>query len=354
MSLAFRLLEKGLLPDAVVRMGIRRLLKQRLEQLTEGGPAAQQQRYRDYVAMLKASPIAVATDAANEQHYEVPTEFYEHILGPAMKYSSCYWPAGCGALAEAETSMLDLTLQRADVQNGMRVLDLGCGWGALTLHTAAAFPKCQVVGFSNSRTQRDSILARAKERGLHNVEIVTGNASEGEIPQGPFDRILSVEMLEHMRNYARVFEELARRLTPDGKVFIHVFTHRNHPYLFEVQDESDWMSRYFFTGGQMPSEDLFANFSQDLRIVKQWRVNGVHYQKTLEAWLQLMDARKAAVMPILAKAYAGKSVVKWWTYWRVFLMSCSELFGYNGGDQWFVSHYLFEKQTRNTTSANPS
>lgn len=340
-------LEKNRFPDFVIRFGIRRLLKQRLKEL--GQDRKQNAKYTEaFTEKLQKKPIAVHTLAANEQHYEVPTSFFLEVLGKQLKYSSGYWEdkittqKALGYLDASEEHMLSLTCQRAGLSNGQEILELGCGWGSLSLYMAAHYPSSQITAVSNSATQKEYIDQAAKERGLSNLTVVTADMNDLELEQ-KFTRIVSVEMFEHMQNYALLLEKLNRFLLPDGKLFVHIFTHHSTPYLFEIQNESDWMARYFFTGGMMPSADIFTHFSQHLYVERQWQVNGKHYQKTCEAWLQKMDAHRIEVMPILIKTYGEEQALKWWVYWRVFFMSCAELFGFHKGEEWFVSHYLLAK-----------
>jgi cyclopropane-fatty-acyl-phospholipid synthase len=342
MSLANTLLERNLLPDAVVRMGVRRLLRARLRQERLPSEELQQERFAEIVAAMDAAPIAIDTRAANQQHYEVPTEFFHRVLGNHLKYSSGYWRPGVTDLDQSEAEMLDLTCRRALLQDGQRVLDLGCGWGAFTLFAAQRYPASHFTAVSNSATQRLYIEKTAHERGLRNVRVLTADMNAFGLNE-KFDRMVSVEMIEHMRNHRRLFAKLAEMLAPGGRLFIHIFTHRVHPYFFEIDGDSDWMARYFFTGGMMPSADLPFVFQDHLKVERHWRVDGTHYRQTLEAWLRKMDAQRSALWPLFERTYGVSQALKWWVYWRVFFMASAELFGFDEGREWFVSHYRFRK-----------
>jgi len=339
-----RLLEKDLLPDWVIRRGIRRLLRQRIREETAPTPGAQRARLLAYAEDLKRRPIAEDTRAANEQHYEVPTAFYRWCLGPRLKYSGCLFPTGAETLAQAEEAMLALYVERGRLADGQNILDLGCGWGSLSLYLAERFPRARITGVSNSRTQREYIETEARKRGLANLRILTCDMNTFDIAPGQFDRAVSIEMFEHMKNYQALLEKIARWLKPDGRLFVHIFTHRLFAYPFVARDESDWMARYFFTGGQMPSHDLLSHFQGDLTLEQDWKVNGVHYQRTAEAWLKNMDGHRGEILALFADTYGRDEARKWRAYWRVFYMSCAELWGYGGGEEWLVSHYLFRKR----------
>ncbi|MCC6758417.1 MAG: class I SAM-dependent methyltransferase [Candidatus Omnitrophica bacterium] len=336
------LLEKGLLPDPVIRFGIRELLRQKIAAEKKDGLEFGQARQIQLINQLKASPIAVNTPEANQQHYEVPTEFFKLVLGPHLKYSSCYFRDGVTDLAEAERDMLAITCERADLRNGQAVLEFGCGWGSLSLFMAQKFPESQFVGVSNSRTQKDYIDGQAKARNIKNLEIITSDMNVFETSRR-FDRLVSVEMFEHMRNYEKLMAKAASFLKSDGKLFVHIFTHREFSYLYDDTDDKDWIAKYFFTGGIMPSDHLLLSFQDHFQIKDHWRVSGMHYQKTSECWLKNMDAHRDKIIPILKGTY-GEQYQKWWVYWRVFFMACAELWGYNGGNEWIVSHYLFNKR----------
>ena len=338
------LLERNLIPDPIIRFGIRGLLQDKLDEEFKLKQKFPLTYYSELVDFLRSSPIAVNTREANQQHYEMPTAFFQMVMGCHMKYSSGFWREGVGDLDTAEGDMLDLTVKRAQIDDGMSILELGCGWGSLTLFMAAKFPKSRIVGVSNSSTQKEHILREAKKRGLSNVSIITADMNDFMIDER-FDRVVSVEMFEHMRNYAKLLEKVSRFLKDDGKLFVHIFTHREYAYLYKEKDASDWIAKYFFTGGIMPSRDLLLNFQDHFKIEQQWDVSGVHYQKTAEAWLTNMDRNKERIMPILKATYGGEQMTKWWVYWRVFFMSCAELWGYKNGSEWMVSHYLFKKDS---------
>ena len=344
------LLESDRVPDWLIRNRIRALLAARLREENKGDPEAQQAHLMQLVTELRRSPIAIETAAANAQHYEVPTEFYLQVLGKNLKYSGCYFDSfelgGAAArLNAAEARMLALTCERARLRDGEQILELGCGWGSLSLWMATHLPNARITGVSNSRTQKEFIDAQAAARGLKNLTIVTCDVNRLEFPGGTaFDRVVSVEMFEHMRNYATLLGRVASWMAPRATLFVHIFTHGHYAYRFEVRDASDWMAKYFFTGGIMPSDDLLLYFQKDVQLMEHWQVDGRHYQATAEAWLQNMDRNQSTLMPILERTYGANNSVKWWVYWRVFFMSCAELWGYNEGREWLVSHYLFERR----------
>ncbi|WP_199139282.1 SAM-dependent methyltransferase [Pedobacter sp. ASV12] len=337
-----QLLENDKLPDSLLRAGIRKLLRQRLKDETLGNEELQQRKLMTLIADLKSSPIAINTADANQQHYELPTQFFKYCLGKNLKYSSGYWNPGVRDIDTSENDMLALTCERAQLQNGQNVLELGCGWGSLSLYMAAKFPESKFTVVSNSATQKAFIDDEANKRGIANLTVLTADMNTFAIADS-FDRVVSVEMFEHMRNYQLLLAKVASFLKPDGKLFVHIFTHRTLAYKYEVVDETDWMSKYFFTGGIMPSNHLLFYFNDHLQVSEHWVVNGTHYGRTSEAWLANMDRHKKEIMPILQETYGPKNAVKWWVYWRLFYMACAELFNYNQGNEWMVCHYLFEK-----------
>jgi cyclopropane-fatty-acyl-phospholipid synthase len=341
-KLALAFTERGIVPDRLVRSGIRRLLEQRLAEIGQGDAEAAAVRIEAFVAAMRGAPVALLPEKANEQHYEVPAAFFAEVLGRHRKYSSAWWPEGIERLDDAEAEALAATCERADLADGQRVLELGCGWGSLSLWMAERFPGSRITAVSNSHSQREHIEGEARRRGLTNLRIVTTNADTFDPGPERFDRVVSVEMFEHLRNWPEMFRRVAHWLEPHGRFFMHVFVHRDTPYAFEDRDESDWMARHFFAGGMMPSDELALRFQDDLRLVSRWRWDGTHYARTAQAWLDNMDARRDAVWPVLARTYGAERAGLWWMRWRLFFLSCAELFGHDGGQTWWVAHYLFE------------
>ena len=341
--------EQGLVPDIIARAGMRRLIRSRLQAPESVDQERRSEAFARFLGELRASPIAVNTADANVQHYEVPAAFFHRHLGPCLKYSCCLYPTGRESLAEAEQQMLALYAERAGLKDGMRIMDLGCGWGSLSLWLAARYPGSEIVGLSNSHGQREFIMGQAAERGLKNLKIITGDVVTFDYPAegiaGGFDRVMSIEMFEHMKNYGLLLNKISRWLRPDGNLFVHIFAHKLLAYHYEVQDENDWMTQYFFLGGTMPSEHLFAHFQDDLKIARQWWVSGRHYEQTSNHWLAGMDAARDQIMPIFEQAYGGPKQARiWFNRWRMFYMAVAEFFGLDGGNEWGVGHYLFEKR----------
>jgi cyclopropane-fatty-acyl-phospholipid synthase len=339
---AIRWVEQGIVPDGAVRAGIRSLLRQRLASLPADNCEAAAAHKRAFVATMDGSPIAELPARANEQHYEVPAEFFAEVLGRRRKYSGCYWGEGAETLEEAETAALRITAERAGIRDGMDVLELGCGWGAFCLYVAETFPDARVTAVSNAQGQRRFIESEAARRGLANLSVLTADMNDF-VPPGRYDRIVSIEMLEHMRNHRALLARVHDWLKPGGQFLMHIFCHREHPYAFEDGGPSDWMTRHFFAGGIMPSDDLPLHFQDRLRLLERWRWDGRHYARTLNAWLARMDTARERVWPILERTYGADAAATWWSRWRVFFMACAELFAYRNGQEWWVSHYLFAR-----------
>jgi cyclopropane-fatty-acyl-phospholipid synthase len=343
-NFALELTEQGLVPDSLIRHGIRQLLRQRLMEIHADSPIQMATDQRDFIRAMDESEIAVLPEYANMQHYEVPAEFYQQVLGTLNKYSCCYWSETTNSLDDAEQAALEQTCEHAQLEDGMRILELGCGWGSLTLWMAIRYPNSSITAVSNSASQGDFIRDKLNGLGLQNVEVITADMNDFQA-DGQYDRVVSVEMFEHMRNYRELFSRVGRWLTPDGKFFMHIFVHRAAPYLFEDRGSGDWMSRYFFTGGMMPSDDLPLFFQDQLQIEQRWRWDGTHYQRTAEAWLQNLDRQRRTLWPVLEDTY-GKDFAKlWFMRWRLFFLAVAELFGYQNGNEWYVSHYLFHNRT---------
>lgn len=339
MKTTLRLVEKGLVPTPLIRHGIRKLCRERLQELElEFGPDPQAALER-WLEVMRSGPVALVPEAANEQHYEVPGRFYDIALGDRKKYSSAYYPTRETTLDEAEVAMLDLTCERARLEDGQDVLELGCGWGSLTLHMAERFPNSRIRGVSNSHSQRDEILENAARRGLSNLEITTADMNDFDAG-ARYDRIVTIEMFEHMRNWEELLGRARRWLKDDGYLFQHVFAHASRPYAFDVRDESDWMSQYFFTGGMMPSHQMLDHLDTPFELVERWKVSGTHYARTSEDWLKNLESRREDALPVLAETYGNDAAELWFHRWRVFFLACAELFAWDNGNEWFVSHNL--------------
>ena len=331
------LLDRGLVPLPLLGVGVRRLLARRLAQWEAAGDAGTEA----FLAAKREGPIARHTDAANAQHYEVPAAFHRLTLGPRLKYSGGLWTSPDADLASSETAMLDLSIERARVEDGQRVLDLGCGWGALTIRLLERFPRVEVVSISNSTSQRAFILGEAARRGLRAPTVLTQDVN-GFAPPGTFDRVLSVEMFEHLWNHEALLARIARVLRPGGSLFLHVFAHRRFAYPFVDRGPSDWMARHFFTGGWMPSHDAFARAEGPLVPVESHEVDGMHYARTARAWRENLERRRADAGPVLASTYGAGEAGRWFHRWRLFFLACEELWGFRGGTEWIVSHHRLE------------
>jgi cyclopropane-fatty-acyl-phospholipid synthase len=325
------LAERGYLPDPLLRWGMRRLLAERLREAARDGDPAR------LVSDLSQGPIALVPEAANRQHYELPAAFFEQVLGPHHKYSGAFWPDGVTTLMEAEAAMLELTASRAQLADGQRILDLGCGWGALSLWMARRFPNSRVLAISNSQPQREFIQARAPA----NLEVLTADVNTLTIERR-FDRVVSVEMFEHMHNWRHLLQRIFGWLDPGGKLFVHVFCHRLYAYRFETAGPTNWLGRNFFTGGLMPSLDLVTRFEVGFVVERMWEVEGMHYARTARAWAERLTARRDTVLPILRAVYGPEAPV-WYRRWRLFFLACAELFAYRGGTEWLVGHYRMRR-----------
>ena len=342
MSPIMELLDRGLLPDAAIRFGIRRRVAKRLREQQTDPTSTHEQRMLHFIEELRRSPIAIETRAANEQHYELPPGFFQVVLGKHLKYSAGYWDEHVTNLDQAEARMLELYVKRARICDGQDILELGCGWGSLSLYLAQRFPAARILALSNSAPQRYFIEKRARLASLTNIEVITNDINLFETKRR-FDRVVSIEMFEHMKNYQQLLSKVAGALRDNGLLFVHIFAHRLYAYHYLAESADDWMARYFFSGGTMPSADLLSRFDDDLKRIDQWAVPGTHYQKTAEAWLENMDANEAAIRELFAKTYGATEVRRWWVRWRVFFMACAEMFGYRKGGEWIVSHELFAK-----------
>lgn len=341
-SKLIELAEKGIIPDYFIRQGIVRNCENRLNNENVSNTEKVSSKKQSWIQQMKESPIALVPEKANEQHYEVPPAFFENVLGKHLKYSSGYWPDGVNSLDESEESMLELSFERAQLVDGDSILELGCGWGSLTCYMASKLPNSKITAVSNSKDQKEHILNRCKNQGLDNIEVITADMNDFGT-ENKYDRVVSIEMFEHMRNYKKLLSKISSWLHDDGKLFIHIFTHQSVVYPFENQGEADWMAREFFSGGMMPSHDLLLHFQDDLIIDGVWSMSGTHYEKTSLAWVNKMDANKDSIMKIFLKTY-GDDAKLWFQRWRIFFMSCEKLFGYNNGSEWGVSHYRFSKR----------
>ena len=322
------------IPDLMRRAAVEMLVANARRQLA-GAPA---DAAAIFAAEMAARPIAEHAEAANAQHYELPAAFFQKVLGRNLKYSCCLYPTGHEGLGAAEDAALSETAAHAELADGQTILELGCGWGSLSLRMARTLPRARITSVSNSKSQGDFIRARAEAEGLSNLTVVTADMNDFAAETGAFDRIVSVEMFEHMANWRALLTRAKGWLKPDGRMFVHVFTHRTTPYRFDVEDEADWIGQHFFTGGVMPSHDLMAQFPDLFEVEADWRWSGEHYRRTAEDWLANYDAHAREIAPILREAY-GDQAVLWKRRWRLFFLATAGLFGHRGGAEWGVSHY---------------
>ena len=335
---ALTLAENGWLPYWLIRFGIRKRLEHKLKQESDNFAYKQAQVFQ----LLREAPVAQNTEEANEQHYELPPEFFTTVLGNRLKYSCALWDENCQDLDEAEIRGLNQVAQRAQLSDGQRVLELGCGWGSFTLWAAENYPTSKFTAVSNSRPQGEFIRKQAADRGLKNVTVLTADMNAFE-PEGTFDRIVSIEMFEHMRNYETLMQRISSWLNEEGLLFVHIFSHKDYAYTYNAEEADEWMAQYFFTGGVMPSHALLTRFNDHLQVEDNWKLNGEHYQKTLEAWLEKFNQNQDSVRELFNECYGKTEANRWMWRWRLFFLACSELFGYRGGNEWGVSHYTFKK-----------
>jgi cyclopropane-fatty-acyl-phospholipid synthase len=352
-TVGIELAERGLLPDKFIRAGIRRLCRARLEEIRSATPSSSEQAEREFADFMRSGPLAPVPDAANEQHYEVPAAFYEMALGHRRKYSGCYWPGSVDSLNDAEDEALRVTCEHAGLDDGMDILELGCGWGSLTLYMAERYPNSSITAVSNSASQRKYILAQADAQNLGNIRVITQDMNDFEIEER-FDRVVSIEMFEHMRNYELLLQRVSGWLKPDGRLFVHIFAHKAYPYAFETEGAGNWMGRHFFTGGIMPSQSLFRQFQSHLVVQNEWVWDGTHYQKTAEGWLKNLDQHKEQVISLFATDKGVREARRMYHRWRIFFLACAETFGFDSGKEWVVGHYLFEPVSSSSVTEQES
>lgn len=350
-----KILAKGIIPDFLLRRAVRRIINKRIKSQNKLDIEARFEYLKQFISELKSQPIAVETESANEQHYELPPEFFEKILGRNLKYSCCFWEDELSykklvkqndlidRLDRAEDKMLQLSAERAEIKNGQNILELGCGWGSFSFYLARKYEDSRIIAVSNSRDQINYINKLAARNKIDNLRAVKADINNFDT-DAKFDRVVSIEMFEHMKNYQKLLAKISKFLNEDARLFVHIFSHKFYPYNYQDSKKTDWMARYFFTGGTMPSQDLLHYFNDHLTIENQWAVSGEHYQKTLESWLKIMDQKKDELYPILESTYGAENAEKWWNYWRLFFISSAEFFGCSDGNEWFISQYLFQKK----------
>jgi len=330
---ATSMLERFPVPDTLMRVGISHLVGRTHRRMSAAPPNSD----TAFAAGMKAHPIAEHTADANAQHYELPEEFFGLVLGPHRKYSSCLYNLETTTLGQAEANALAETCVHAGLRDGQDILELGCGWGSLSLWMAAQYPRARITAVSNSASQRRFITDTARKRQLTNLTVVTADMNDFDT-EARFDRVVSVEMFEHMANWEALFGRVRSWLRPDGRLFLHVFSHVATPYRFDTSDAADWIARYFFTGGIMPSHGLVRRFPHLFTVERDWRWDGRHYQRTAEAWLANYDAH-AAEIDVLLRGVYGEQAQLWHRRWRLFFLAVSGMFGHRAGNAWGVSHY---------------
>ncbi len=339
MFLGIWLAERGWIPDFLLRIAVKFISKARIKKSSSFSEKL------DVISSLRDGPIAELTPFANKQHYEVPPAFFKKVLGSKLKYSCSLFSDNQKSLNDAETEMLKTYIERANIRSKQEILDLGCGWGSFSLYAAQKFSNCNFTAVSNSDEQINFIKSKIQELGLTNLLALKQDINQLNLNK-KFDRIVSIEMFEHMRNYKNLLQRLSNLMTDDGLLFVHIFCHRQSAYFYEIKNQWDWMTKYFFTGGIMPSKDIFEFFDEDLTVAESWEINGKHYSKTSKSWLKNIDKNSKIVKQILNQHYDEKNI--WFNRWRIFFLACEEFFKINDGKEWFVSHYLLEKKNKAT------
>ena len=336
------LLARGLIPDWILRRGVRSQGKERLNMMNKVDSTKE---YSKFINEASTGNIAVNTDDANNQHYEVDSEFFKYCLGKNLKYSCCFWDENTLDLDAAEDNMLEIYSQRAQITDGMSILDIGCGWGSLSLFLAQKYPKSEITGVSNSSSQKIFIDSVASERNISNLNIITRDINDFRTEE-KYDRILSIEMFEHTKNTKKLMNLINDWLNPNGLFFMHVFAHKENPYYFDRDQKNAWMAKYFFTGGMMPNHNLFKDLKSNLEYQKSWILSGEHYERTSNAWLDKMDQNKSKILSLFERSNSSSVAKRKFHFWRLFYIACAEIFGYDNGNEWVVSHHLFKKSAK--------